>query len=256
MLIFGQNRFQHSAFLSSANYMAGELYQAESNVTGYFGLRYENERLVEENVELQNRITELENRLELAREKSLPDSVPAYIFAEKHLSYIPAKVINFSTATQRNFLTINKGARDGVEVDMGVIDQDGAVGIVRAVSDRFAVVIPLINNSFSLSCRFLSNDKIGPLQWDGVDVRYAQLNDIARHVEAHEGDTLITSGLSDAFPEGIKVGVIEEARLEDTDAYYHLKVRLAADFQRLGYVQVIQNKTRREQKELEKWGNP
>lgn len=253
--VFSKGGLPHSAWVSSANRVTGSFYQAWDNVTTYFFLRSENERLVRENVELQNRITRLENQLEGQLETGLPDTVPAYVYAEKDLHYIPAKVINFSTSSQRNYLTLNKGARDGVEEDMGVVDQDGVVGIVRAVSDRFSVVIPVINNAFSVSCRFLSNDKLGPLHWDGVDYRYAQLEDIARHVEVHEGDTLVTSGLSDAFPEGIRVGIVEEAELGESDAYYHIKVRLAADFHRLGYVQIIQNKALVEQRQLEEWGN-
>jgi len=254
-LVFSRNSLAHSAWCSSANKVAGTFYLAWDNMTSYFFLRSENEKLVSENVELKNRITRLENQLEAVHESQLPDTVSAYVYAEKHLHYIPARVINFSTATQRNFITINKGLRDGVQEDMGVVDQDGVVGIVRAVSDRFAVVIPVINNAFSVSCRFLSNDKLGPLHWDGIDYRYAQLEDIARHVEVHEGDTLVTSGLSDAFPEGIRVGIVEEAELGESDAYYHIKVRLAADFHRLGYVQVIQNEARVEQRQLEEWGD-
>lgn len=253
--VFSQNGLPHSAWRSSANYVVGSFYQTVDNVFDYFFLRRENDRLVAENVELQNYITRLENQLEGMRETQLPDTVPAYVYAEKDLHYIPAKVINFSTSSQRNYLTLNKGARDGVEENMGVVDQDGVVGIVRAVSDRFSVVIPVINNAFSVSCRFLSNDKLGPLHWDGVDYRYAQLEDIARHVEVHEGDTLVTSGLSDAFPEGVRVGIVEKAELGESDAYYHIKVRLAADFHRLGYVQIIQNKALVEQRQLEEWGN-
>lgn len=253
-LVFSYNNLNRSVWLSSANRFTGGLYATWDNMTDYFHLRTENECLSAQNVELQNRITALENRLEGVDEALLPDSVGAYIYAEKHLNYIPAKVINISTSTQRNFITLNKGLRDGVEVDMGVVDQDGVVGIVRTVSDRFAVVIPVINSAFSISCRFLSNDKLAPLHWDGVNYRYAQLEDVARHVEVQEGDTLVTSGLSDAFPEGIRVGVVEKAELSESDIYYHIQVRLAADFHRLGYVQIIQNKARAEQKQLEQWG--
>ena len=252
--VFSRNGLPRSAWLSSANTVSGTVYQAWDNVTSYFFLRHENERLVAENVELRNYVTRLENQLEGQFEAGLSDTVGAYIYAEKHLHYIPAKVISLSTSSQRNYITLNKGARDGVQEDMGVVDRDGVVGIVRAVSDRFSVVIPVINNAFSVSCRFLSNDKIGPLLWDGIDYRYAQLEDIARHVEVHEGDTLITSGLSDAFPEGIRVGVVETAELGESDAYYHIRVRLAADFHRLGYVQIIQNTALVEQRQLEDWG--
>jgi len=254
VLIFSANRLQHSAWFTSANYVTAGVYQLWDNVSGYFALRGENERLAAENVELHNYITQLENRLEGEYEANLGDSVPAYIYAEKHLNYIPAKVINISTATQRNFITINKGTRDGVEEDMGVVDETGVVGIVRAVSNRFAVVIPVINNAFYISCRFQRNEKLASLHWDGIDNRHAQLEDIARHVDVQEGDTLVTSGLSDAFPEGVFVGVVEKAELSESDIYYHITVRLAADFNRLGYVQVIQNSAKAEQRHLEEWG--
>ncbi len=253
-LVFSSNSLAHSVWFSSANRVTGTLYQVRDNVTSYFFLHSENERLAQENTELLQRINTLENQLEGVTEATLPDSVDAYVFAEKNLRFISAKVINISTSTHRNFITLNKGARDGVHEDMGVVDQDGVVGIVRSVSDRFAVVIPVINDAFSVSCRFLSNDKLGPLHWDGISYRYAQLEDIARHVEVHQGDTLITSGLSDAFPEGICVGVVEEAELGESDAYYHIRVRLAADFSRLGYVQIIQNESLVEQRQLEEWG--
>lgn len=253
-LVFSQNRLQRSAWLSSANAVSGYIYQVWSGFTGYFALRSENDRLAAENVELRNQIVLLENSLEAQQEAGMSDSVPAYIYAEKHLRYIPAKVIHISTATQRNYITLNKGLRDGVEMDMGVVDQDGVVGIIRAVSDRFAVAIPLINNAFIVSCRFQRTDHLASLRWDGVDNRFAQLEDIARHVDVKQGDTLVTSGLSDAFPEGVRVGVVEEATLGENDQYYHIKVRLAADFRRLGYVQIIQNEARAEQRRLEEWG--
>ena len=79
--VFSKGGLPHSAWVSSANRVTGSFYQAWDNVTTYFFLRSENERLVRENVELQNRITRLENQLEGQLEAGLPDTVPAYVYA-------------------------------------------------------------------------------------------------------------------------------------------------------------------------------
>ncbi|HQG68560.1 MAG TPA: rod shape-determining protein MreC, partial [Paludibacteraceae bacterium] len=80
----------------------------------------------------------------------------------------------------------------------------------------------------------------------------ASLTDIARHVPIKMGDTLVTSGLTTTFPEGIPVGTIENFNLKESDAYYEIKVKLATNFRTLSYVKVIDFKNAGELKELEK----
>lgn len=255
MLIVQHNRFQRTAFFTSANRIVGTIYEAENEVLEYFHLGQINQDLAEENAELLRRINDLENLLESQQEVDTAVLYnDPYVHSERNLSFVPAKVISLSTSMERNYLTINRGTADGVELDMGVIDHSGVVGIVRSVSPHFATVIPVVNTEMKISCRFKNTDYIGPVQWDGIDTRYAKMEDIARHVEVHEGDTLLTSGLATAFPEGVMVGVIDRVQLGESDTYYHIRVRLCADFRRLRYVQVVQNKARLEQMELEGWG--
>ncbi|MCQ2335017.1 MAG: rod shape-determining protein MreC [Paludibacteraceae bacterium] len=254
VLLLRNNNYPRSVYSTSANIVSGSLYTVSNSVLSYVYLGSENESLSEENALLKERIMALENQLESYSER---DSSALYIdcaryqYAHKGLKFVPAKVINVQTKSRHNYFTLNKGLRDGVEQDMGVVGPSGAVGIVMAVSERFSVVLPLVNDRMSLSCRFKKDNTIGPLEWDGVDVRYASLENIARHAEVHVGDTIVTSGLTSAFPEGVMVGVVEEATLEESDAYYQIKVRMGTDFQRIGYVQVISNEALREQRMLE-----
>ena len=141
----------------------------------------------------------------------------------------------------RNYLTVNRGEEDGVYEGMGVRNDEGAVGIVATVGKHYAVVLPIINIETHLSCRFLKNDYIGTLQWDGRDTRFAELADVATHLEVNIGDTIVTSGLSTSFPAGIPVGVVEDCRLDEGASYYTVRVRLATDFRRLRYIEVIDN---------------
>ena len=248
ILLVRHNSYQQSAVFSSANRVSAGLYSISSNITSYFSLRKQNEVLLDENESLKNKITALENAVEAVKE----DSMLSYVYADNNLHYKAAKVINATTNLQRNYITINKGLRDGVTADMGVVAKDRVVGIVSAASDKFAVVIPVLNPLLTISCKLQKNNQVGALHWDGRDYRYAEMLDVARHIEVSEGDTVVTSGLSEVFPENILIGVIEKVVLTESDAYYNIRVRLAVDFRSIQYVTVIENKNRAEKLKLEK----
>jgi rod shape-determining protein MreC len=64
------------------------------------------------------------------------------------------------------------------------------------------------------------------------------------------GDTIVTSGLSPVFPEGIPVGIVENSVLKEGDSYYTIRIRLQTNFKRLKYVEVVQNAHQQELEEL------
>ncbi len=244
LLVVQNNTYPHSRVLSTANRAIAWTYQVVSTVTGYWGLRNTNAELAAENTALRNRVNELENLTEGIAADS------AYRFAEHDLCYIPAKVVQITTTGQHNYLTINRGARDGIRAGMGVRNHEGVVGIVRTVGGRYSVVMPVLHTDVNISCRFRKNDYIAALQWDGHDSRYAQLSDVATHLVVNKGDTLVTAGLGPAFPADIPVGVVEDCRLDEGDSYYRIRVRLATNFRRLRYVEVIDNRGSDEMEEL------
>ncbi len=249
VLIVLNNDYQKSAFFSSCNALAARMYLLSDNITSYFSLRSDNERLADENIFLQNRINQLENALALQVDSLGCDS--NYVYADKNLTYISARVINASTNRQHNYLTLNKGRRDGVTVDMGVVSECGVVGIVCAASEHFSLVIPILNTDMSVSSKFARNGYVGSIRWDGRDIQLAGLHDIARHVDVTVGDEIVTSGLSSIFPPDIPIGKVEMSTLTDHDAFYHIDVRLSVDFKRLNYVKVICNHNQMEQIQLE-----
>lgn len=237
ILICTCNEYQHSAVLSSANRIAAGTNSFKTSIEEYFYLRSENAILAEENARLKSELMMLANHNEVTLER---DS--QYVYSHLDWDYIPAKVIDLSTHKQHNYLTINKGSRDGVAIDMGVIGADGVVGIVSAVGEKYALVIPIIHTKISISSRLKSNGQLGGTAWDGRDYRYVNLIEISRHVDVHAGDTVVTSGLTDVFPEGIMIGVITETELGKGDNYHHTIVKLNTDYKSLKYVQVLGNK--------------
>jgi rod shape-determining protein MreC len=243
--------YQKSVFLSSGNSVVAGMYKASNSVIEFFKLRAANENLSEENTTLKNQVIELQSQLSTLAGEIQKDSLLFRIPPEMEYDFISAKVINISTNRLQNFLTLNKGKRDGIQPDMGVVSDEGVVGIVQSVSDKFSVVILLLNPKIQINSKFTRNNYTGTLVWQGKDYRYTNLKDIARHVEFSLGDTLVTSGFTSTFPAGIPVGTVEDFSIKESDVYYTIQVRLAVNFRTLSHVKVINYRNYNEQKTLE-----
>jgi rod shape-determining protein MreC len=207
-------------------------------------LNEENYNLVQENKELRNLLKQ-NYKTSLTEFISIDDSVSI-----KWYNYDDVKIISNSTNKQHNYITLNKGSEQGIKTEMGVISSNGVIGKVHSVSKNFAVVISILNSDFRLSAKIKRNNYFGSLTWDGVDYQFALLNDIPYHVELNKGDSIITSGLTTLFPEGIPVGTIEDFEVKDGN-FYTIKVRLSNDFKQISDVYVIDNNFKEEQEELQ-----
>ncbi|QIK61178.1 rod shape-determining protein MreC [Dysgonomonas sp. HDW5A] len=251
--IFQYNSFQRSVYLNSSNEIVGRVYAISGEVTSYFGLKETNQDLLLKNADLQNKLLALEDYIHDRNNDSLKtqaiatDSIPT-----KNFEFIISRVINNSISQLENYITINKGSKEGIHTEMGVISQQGIVGIVRAVSPNYSVVQPVINPKTSLSCKVKGSNTPGSLAWDGVDYRYISLEGFPRFEKFEVGDTIITSGYSGIFPEGIIIGIIEDSKSQNDDNFLTLKVRLSTDFSSLKDVLIIKNNDREELTQLEK----
>lgn len=249
-LLFRFNNYQGSAFFTSSNQMAGMVYEAANNVTGYFHLKSINDDLVQKNVELELQMEHLRSALmELTAdsaglEKMKSDALNGY-------DIYRADVINNSLTHVDNYITIDKGENDGIRPEMGVINGNGVVGIVYQTSANYSVVIPILNSKSSISCKIKRSDYFGFLKWDGGSSEYAIVKDMPRHSLFSLGDTIVTSGHSAVFPGGIPIGTVEDMSDSHDGLSYLLKVKLFTDFGRLNDVRVIAQKGQEEQLELE-----
>ncbi len=168
-----------------------------------------------------------------------------------HFDFIVANVINNSTHRPYNYLTINKGAADGVRPEQGVIDHSGVVGTVSVAGEHYSRVISLLNPNFRLSCKIKDSEHFGSLVWDGLDPTTALLEELPRHTVFKTGDTIVTSGYSAVFPAGLPVGVIVDDADNHKENFFTLKIKLFADFSRLSNVQVVINNRRDEIMQVE-----
>lgn len=251
--IFQYNSYQRSIFLNVSSEVVGRVYNVSGEVISYFGLKRANEDLLLKNAELQDKILSLEDYIygiktdSVKSQAVLSDSIRSL----NRYEWITARVINNSIARLDNYVWINKGSKSGIETEMGVISEHGIVGIVRAVSANYSVVQPVINPKTILSCKVKGSNIPGSLVWTGEDYRYVNLEGFPRFEKFEKGDTIITSGYSDMFPEGLMVGIVEDSKGQSDDNFLILKVRLSTDFASLKNIIVIRNNYRREIMDLE-----
>lgn len=239
VLLFSFNGFQGSIYLSTANVVSARLMVGKSRVASYFALDQTNEALAVQNAMLQQRVTELEQMLGLFRLDSLSEAEAIDKVRRMGFRISPVRIVDNSINKTDNFITIDKGSADGLVPDMGVIDCAGTLGVVYKCSQHYSLVMPLLNSKSSLSCKVLGGDSFGFLKWEGGDARYAMLYDLPRYAEVQIGDTIVTSGHSVSFPEGIMVGRVAEMFPSSDGLYVTLKVLLSAGFDQLGHAFVV-----------------
>ncbi|MBD5239196.1 MAG: rod shape-determining protein MreC [Bacteroidales bacterium] len=250
LMLFRGNPYQQAVYMTSAGAVSSSVYGAANSVTGYFNLRTINDDLQERLSSLEMENLALHRRLQRAEELAYADTVTPDSALTPY-RFITARVINNSIAHSNNFITINRGSDDGVMPEMGVIDRNGIVGIVNVTGRHTARVISMLNSDLRLSCKVKGSDAFGSLVWDGKSPRFAVLEELPRHVEFAIGDTVITSGYSVVFPEGIPVGIVRERQRDADDNFYSLRVELLTDFSTLSTVRVIENFLKDEIEEVE-----
>ena len=238
VLLFRFNRYQQSAFFTSANTVVGAVYEVSGGISSYFHLKSVNEDLLDRNMVLEQQITNLEKAL---REQQLDSMAINSIRQVPQADYqlFKAHVIKNSLNLVDNYITLDKGSSSGIRSEMGVVDGNGIVGIVYETSPSYSVVISVLNSKSNISCCLRGTDYFGYLRWDGRHPLYASLGDIPRHARLKEGMTVETSGFSAVFPAGLFVGKVTKVENSEDGLSYKLQVNLSTDFARLRDVCVL-----------------
>jgi len=263
------NSFQSSTYFTSVNSVSGGVFQLISTVDGYFSLTDVNQNLANQNANLQSqnfalkesisqyKELELQNELikkelRLIKNDTLKLTKPFELRLNEAHNYLPARVIKNSTTSQDNYLTLNKGSDDGIEMNMGVISSTGIVGRVVSVSRNYALVKSILSRNYKISIQFSKQKTYGSLVWNKNSNEFiGDLETIPRHLKTYVGDTIVTSGYNAVFPEGIVVGTVKEAKISDHQTWYDISINLSTDFKNLYYVYVVKNVNNPERKLIE-----
>lgn len=242
VLLFQYNSYQGSAWLSSANAISGKVNEGRAEVESFFSLKKMNGNLTLRNFYMERQLNQLRRLYGEATEDTAGLWAKEMLFLKQY-RLVPAKVITNELNKMNNLLTIDCGAKDGVDVGMGVACGQGVVGVVYLVSDHYAVVMPVLNTASRISCAIRGHNYFGVLRWDGKDAGIAYLEDIPRHARFNRGDWVETNGYSSIFPPGVLVGKIETVYNSADGLSYRVKVRLSTDFGCLRDVVVVNDPT-------------
>ena len=245
VLLLRFNSYQGSVWFTQANTVTAKILSWGSQVSAYSNLGEVNRQLTETNISLQTENETLRQRLAvLEHDSSLTERTVTRQLAG--IKRIPAQVIDNSIRNKDNYITINRGYKDGVQNEMGVVCGTGIVGIVCEANKHYAVIQPVLNSKSSISCRLKNSEYFGYLKWEGGNPLRAFIDDIPRHARIKIGEQVETSGVSSVFPPGIFIGKVKRILNSEDGLSYKLEIRLSTDFAKLREVNVIEYKTRTE----------
>lgn len=245
IIIIQDHSYHQSKFVNSANFFTGGLYSKANSINEFFHLRIDNRLLSEENARLKNLLGRRENTYAIDSFTVIDTSQ----YFQKY-DYSVAKIINNNYTKRNNFLTLNKGAKHGLTLDLGVVNSKGIIGVIKNVSANYATVLSILNSNSNINVRLKNSNHFGTLVWDGKDYNITQVIDIPRQAVFKAGDTIVTGGKSAIFPEGIEVGVVKDFKYAQ-NKYQIINILLFNDMSAIGEVQIVKNLHKNEQVILE-----
>jgi len=208
-----------------------------------FDARGDNEDLRAEVAELRARVAEAEGAVgENAEfEKLLEISGTAGV---AEFEPVTARVVGRSPTVWFSTVTIDQGSSDGIERNDAVINGDGLVGRIRAVTAGSAEVELITDPDNAVSAEVVPDGTMGvvtPVAGDPDDLLLEFVDD----TEAiDENQDVVTAGWSDgvvssAYPPGILIGRVTEAEVGEQEEFQRIHVTPFADLRQLDYLRVL-----------------
>jgi rod shape-determining protein MreC len=238
-LLFNSYSYHKSLAFNATSDFSGSVYSFSSDVTDYFSLKSENELLLEENTRMHN---QLNSSFLLTDTNS--------VYRDSLYKFVSAKVVSNSVTKRNNFILINKGSLHGIKKEMGVISSSGLAGIVIGVSEHYAYIMSMLHQNSRISARIKKNGQLVNVIWNDRDYRTGDIIDIPSHIQLDKGDTIVTSGNSLIFPEGINIGIVTGQEKSENKSLGAASLQFSTDFNSLKHVYVIENLMREEEQNL------
>ena len=267
IFIVSFNPYHNSSFFYSSSNFSGALSSSVASVSDFFNLSEQNQQLNELNAKLLSKIEskqkiadeyeQLKNvydRLEknIRIDTSVDSSLtPLYHYindtsTSSQYVFIPSKVIRNDIRYDENYITLNKGEKDGIAKGMGVVGPNGVAGMIVNVSKNYSIAKSVLHISHRVASAIKKNEIQGSLKWDGRTIGYANLEFVPKHVTIEKGDSIVTSGFNLIFPEKTLVGTISDYTIDKHNTYYEITVKLVTDFKSLKHVYIVSLKDKSE----------
>jgi rod shape-determining protein MreC len=162
---------------------------------------------------------------------------------------VTGRVIGRSPTVWFADVTIDVGSGDGVEVDDPVVNGDGLVGTVAAVTGGSARVTLIADHSSAVSAKIVPSGVQGVLKPSVGDPGDLILDFLDSEKPVGKGQSVVTSGwkaegLQSGYPPNLPIGEVARASLEEQEAQQQVHVRPFADLRELDLVQVLSGGSR------------
>ena len=245
IMLIKNNDFQRASTFNTSNQIIGSIYSKVNDINKYLHLSIVNDSLAQENLALHNQLKSsfFDDSLVI---KKVNDTINRIQY-----EYIIGEVVNKSITSRNNYITINRGAKQGIKKGMGVIGPNGVVGIVWNVSENFASIQSILHEDTKITSSIEGTPYFGPLIWDGDDPNIVTLTDIPNQLNLKKNARVVTSGLGVIFPPDILIGNVLKSGVKGGGSFLDISVKLATNFYALQYVYVIKNNFQKEQENLE-----
>lgn len=238
--LYSYNKFHRAKFLGFANEITGRVNKQYNKVEDYFTLKTENKRLNKLNDSLLN-LLPLNFLLKDTSSKLVKDSLP-YDTTGLLRQYLwrDAQVVYNTINQEKNYIQINRGARQGIKDNMAVISSNGsAVGVIVNVSPDFSVAMSLLHVQSKRSAYLKKSGSMGTVEWDGQNPLLLTLRNIPKSDTVANGDTVLTNIFSE-FPPGLMIGTVAEVSKDKASSFYAIKIKPSANFFNLQQVHIIE----------------
>src|SRR6202140_4929652 len=207
---------------------------------GYIGLRSaqkENDAMHAELDRLKVRNAELEGR---AREADRLAGLLNFHTAHPETPMLVARVIGGSPDAGSLVVNIDRGSRDGIRRDMGVITPDGVVGKIFAVYPDISQVLLLGDKESGGGALLADTRTQGPAKGTGEPL--LSLDYISSDEKVTVGEAVLTSGQDRIFPKDLPVGKVVDFSSDLKSPFMKIRVKPAAHLDRLEEVLILETR--------------
>lgn len=237
--------YPRTRFLNTSNQISGTFLSWQRDITKYLYLDQENSKLMEQMAALKEKLPMSFISIDTSVVK-IDDTL-----RRKSFELIPATVINSTSSRTNNYFTLDAGHLKGVQPKMGVITNDGVVGIIYDVSDHYAVVKSILTEDFNISAYIVHNKAHGLIKYLEEDPKRVSLTGISNDIKIRRHAKVYARGSSGYFPPGTPIGIVEKLEPIEGKPLWDIQVRLNQDMRSLHYVYVIKHIYKQELDSLE-----
>lgn len=196
--------------------------------------------LSEQNHELHQRVQQLRGELNQWRERALAaDRLAALVKFQQQtpIQTVAAQVIGRSTSNWYQGVVLNKGERDGIRVEMGVMTPAGVVGQIVKTAGSTSIVLLMTDPNVAILGLVQRTRDEGIVQ--GTPRSHVRMKYIPPLSPVRKGDAVVTSGLTDGFPRGVLIGEVARIEEREGDLFQTAELVPVVNFQRMEEVLIV-----------------